>query len=171
MLVIHLDGGHMARPGTGGKNNSRRLQYAARAVQALHLDVIGIEQHTAAADQFDLVAFHLRVQVAILRSNDGIDTMQQRGQRRVAAQLHRQRGGFGTHTPVAQRLFAQRLARDGAREQTRPSDLRLALDDGRAKTRLGGLDRGLLTRGTRSQTNDIEIRSRLHGHMPARLKT
>ena len=43
-----------------------------------------------AANQFDAVALQLRQQILVLRGDDRIDAVQQRRQRRIAAQLDRQ---------------------------------------------------------------------------------
>ena len=78
MLVIHLDGGDMARPRSGRDENARRPQHAAGAVQPLHLDATVVQKHALAANQFDPVARHLGVQVSVLVGDDGIDTLQER---------------------------------------------------------------------------------------------
>jgi hypothetical protein len=74
--MIDLDGRHVTRPGTGGKQYARRVQHAARPVHALNFDAMGIQQHGAAADQVDLIARELRLQIAILGDYDRVDTLQ-----------------------------------------------------------------------------------------------
>ncbi len=73
----HLDAGNVPRPRSGGEKNPRRAQHAARTVQALHLDAIRIQKDGAAADQFDLVARQLRLQIAVLGVDDDVDAVQQ----------------------------------------------------------------------------------------------
>ena len=144
VFVIHLDGRHMPRPRSGGEQHPRRAQHDPRSVQALHLDAIRIQKHAAAADQLDLVARELRLQISVLSGDDDVDAVKQRGQRRIAAQLDGQRRCAALHAAIAQRLLAQRLARNRARQQAGAADLRFALDDGGAKSRLGRLNRRFL---------------------------
>ena len=66
------------------------MQDPARAVEVLHLEAMSVQEYAAPANQLDAVAIELREKISVLRGNDGIDTVQQRGQRRIAAQLHGQ---------------------------------------------------------------------------------
>ena len=144
--MVHFDGRHMTRPRAGGKQHARRAHDAARTVQALYLDAVRIQKDAAAADQLHTVARKLRLKVPVLSADDDIDAVQQGGQRRIAAQLDRQRRCAALHAAVAQRLFAQRLAGDGARQQARAADLRFSLDDRGLESGLGGLNRRFLAR-------------------------
>ena len=56
----------------------------------LDLDAMRVQEAAFAANQFNAVALQLRQEIFVLRGDDGIDAVQQRRQRRVAAQLHRQ---------------------------------------------------------------------------------
>src|SRR5277367_6904919 len=112
------------------------MQNTARTVEVLHLEAMSVQEYAAPANQLDAVAIELREKISVLRGNDGIDTVQQRRQWRIAAQFHGQCGGVAAHAAIAQRLFAQRLAGDGAGKQARAAHLGLALDEiGRASCR------------------------------------
>ncbi len=87
VLMVDLDGGDVARTGAGGEENPRRSQCAAAAVQTLNFDPIAAQEHPAAADQLDLVARELRLQITVLSCDDRIDSLQQRGQWRIAGQF------------------------------------------------------------------------------------
>ncbi len=63
VFMVHGNGRHVARPGSGGQKHARRAQHDSRTVQALHLDVGCVEEDAAAADQLDLVARELRLQI------------------------------------------------------------------------------------------------------------
>ena len=66
------------------------------------------------------------------------------------------------HAPhaLAQRVFAQRLARDRAGVHAGAADLAVAFDDGDALAGLGGLDRGLLAGGSGADHDDVEVAAR-----------
>jgi hypothetical protein len=155
--MVHFDTADVARSRTGGENDAGRAEHASRSIQPLHLDAIVAEQYSSAADQRDLIARYLCMEITVLRSNHGIDALQQCRQGCIAAQFNREGRGVSPHASVSQRLLAQCFAGNGAGKQARASNLRLSFDDSRAKTRLGGLNCGLLTRRSRPETDQIKI--------------
>ena len=73
------------------------------------------------------------------------------------------------HVPhaLAQRVFAQGLAGDGAGVHARAADLPVAFDDGDALAGLRGLDRGLLAGGAGADHHDVEglVGAGAHAHV------
>ena len=133
---------------------------ASRAVDAAHGELVAArDEARAAAQQHDVIALELRRHVGVVRGDGVAHAIEQRLDRLV----------HEIHVPhaLAQRVFAQRLARDGAGVHARAADLPVALDDGDALAGLRGLDRGLLAGGSGADHHDVEdLRGdRRHAHV------
>ena len=106
------------------------------------------DEARAAAQQLDVIALELRGHVGVVRGDGVTDAVEQR----LDGLVHE------IHAPhaLAHRVFAQRLARDGAGVHARAADLPVAFDDGHALAGFRGLDGGLLAGGSGADHDDVE---------------